>query len=748
MNKHRHKLFKQYVTKLRSFLADEQEATLQQAYELGRNAIANGLGVLDMAKIHQAALLDSLLPTLNLENKAHVFEAAETFLMEALSPFEATHRGFREANLRLQQLIATLEDRNDKLAAINRELEMEFNARLQMEEMWKRYESIVNTSKDFMTLISAEFKYEAANDAYCRAQGKKREDIVGHPVPEVWGRRTFGDPIRENLKACFAGSDVNYQAWFEFPTIGRHYFDVSCYPYQRDGRVTHAIVVTRDITERKLAEEKITKSEMMLAEAQKLAHLGNWEWDIRKNIITWSDELYRIYGLMPGEIETTYEAFLKRVHPMDKKRVSEAMALAWRQGQSFSFHHRVVRPDGSERVLHAQGRVVTDEQGQPLRMFGTGQDVTDFKQAEEALIMSEARLQAILDNSPAVIFLKDVQGRYLHINRQFERLFQMPREQVFGRTDRELFAPEQAAAFRANDRKTLRAGVPLTFEESARYQDGIHTSIVSKFPLRDAKGKVYAICGIATDITERKRAEEALRESEGHHRRLFNEARVMQENLRHLSNRILHIQEEERKRISRELHDEVGQALTAINVNLAVLKKAEATDRSHLKRKIADTQNLLEHTMEAVHRFARELRPAMLDDLGLLPALRTYINGFAERTGLKVRFRSDNEAEQLDGERKTVVYRITQESLNNVAKHAHASEAAVVIRKSQNKIVLEIKDNGRSFQMNAQTSAKGNKRLGLLGMQERVRLVNGDFAVQAEPGKGTVVRVEIPLKPK
>ena len=137
-------------------------------------------------------------------------------------------------------------------------------------------------------------------------------------------------------------------------------------------------------------------------------------------------------------------------------------------------------------------------------------DITERKRAEEELRESETRLRAILDNSPGMVFLKDSEGRYLHVNRQFERVFHMTREQVVGRTDEALFAPEQAAAFHANDLKALQAGVPLELEEVALHDDGPHTSIVSKFPLFGGDGKPYALCGITTDITERKRAEEAL----------------------------------------------------------------------------------------------------------------------------------------------------------------------------------------------------------------------------------------------
>jgi signal transduction histidine kinase len=210
---------------------------------------------------------------------------------------------------------------------------------------------------------------------------------------------------------------------------------------------------------------------------------------------------------------------------------------------------------------------------------------------------------------------------------------------------------------------------------------------------------------------------------------------------------ILNVQEEERKRISRELHDEVGQALTAINMKLAVLQRDGAAEAAALlSKKIADIGGLLVGAMASVHKFARELRPTMLDELGLVPALRSYLKDYAQRTGLPVRFRGSIDGDRLSAEQKTALFRVFQESLTNVAKHAGASRVDVSLRTVNNCIWMRIKDNGRGFVVHQQQPAKGEKRLGLLGMRERLLLVNGRFAVKSSPGKGTTVEVEIPLQ--
>jgi signal transduction histidine kinase len=210
---------------------------------------------------------------------------------------------------------------------------------------------------------------------------------------------------------------------------------------------------------------------------------------------------------------------------------------------------------------------------------------------------------------------------------------------------------------------------------------------------------------------------------------------------------ILHVQEEERKRISRELHDEVGQALTAMNTQLAAAQRDCPGEQDSLPRaRIAEIEKLLIGAMNRVHNFARELRPTVLDDLGLSPALRSYLKEYAERTGLLVSFDRGAENITLDAEQRTALFRIAQECLVNVAKHAQASEVVVTLLHVEKGMQLRIKDNGKGFASEQERSAAKKKRLGLLGMEERARLVNGRLLVQSFPGKGTTVIAEVPLQ--
>jgi signal transduction histidine kinase len=250
---------------------------------------------------------------------------------------------------------------------------------------------------------------------------------------------------------------------------------------------------------------------------------------------------------------------------------------------------------------------------------------------------------------------------------------------------------------------------------------------------------------LSLEITQRKAAEEALAKSEHHYSELLKQSDRLQEQLRRLSRQILSAQEDERRRISRELHDVIAQTLTGINIRLATLKKEASVNINGLDRNIARTQRLVEKSVNIVHRFARELRPAVLDDLGLIPALHSFVKLFSKRTRIHVHLKAFAGIEQLDNSQRTILYRVAQEALTNVSRHAQASRVEVSILKLPDGICMKINDNGKSFQVQRVLNGEGRKRLGLLGMRERLEMVGGSFDVESAPGKGTTIVAQIPL---
>jgi len=246
---------------------------------------------------------------------------------------------------------------------------------------------------------------------------------------------------------------------------------------------------------------------------------------------------------------------------------------------------------------------------------------------------------------------------------------------------------------------------------------------------------------LKSEIAQRLSAERLLKSSEQKSLELLGDSRRMQLELRSLSRRLLHSHEEERKRISRELHDVVAQALTGINVRLDSLKTHSTAHAKELHEKIATAQKLVHESVEIVHRFARDLRPSVLDDLGLIPALKSLLKIVEKEGGFKISVTAFPDVEKLEVGVKTVLYRVVQEALSNITRHAEATRVTVRISLVRERVRMTIHDNGKGFVTNAPTTAKSVTHLGLLGMRERVEMIDGTFHIISRVGKHTTIRV-------
>lgn len=297
----------------------------------------------------------------------------------------------------------------------------------------------------------------------------------------------------------------------------------------------------------------------------------------------------------------------------------------------------------------------------------------------------------------------------------------------------------QAGIFFAIAVSSIRKSDPGTKEAAAFLEKSIEALSRRTVELADSNQK------LSREVSQRKKAEEAFKNSERQQAKSLKESNVLKEQLRRLSRLVISAQEDERKKISRELHDVIAQALMGINIHLATLKKEASLNTKGLTRNITMTQRLVNKSASIVHEFARELRPPVLDDLGLIPALHTYLKNFTDRTGVHARLTAFAGVKEFNVTKRTMLFRVAQEALSNIARHAKASRVEVSIRDHRSFARMEIHDNGRSFQVDRVLLEKGGKRLGLIGMRERAEMVGGTFCIESEPARGTTVRIDVPF---
>lgn len=462
--------------------------------------------------------------------------------------------------------------------------------------------------------------------------------------------------------------------------------------------------------------------------------------DRRARLVSVSDHWLSVLGY--GREEVIGRPLADFLTPPSARFLEETVMPAFlRDGFCTDIPYRYVKKDGGvvDVLLSAIGE--RDESGRVIRSLAVSIDMTDRNRAEDALKSAKEELSrysrdlerqvrvrteeisGILSYTPDVIYIKDREGRYLMVNPRFAEIFGVRREEIRGKQDIEVLPDAVAHQFRKSDAKALAEQRPQQTEERIPHDDGVHTYLAVKFPIYDGAGETSAVGGILTDITAAKKA---------------------RDQLRRLSAGIMEGQEKERAAIARELHDQLGQILTALRMEgvwLANrLKEADppAADRA---RALCD---LIDTSIEEVRGMAHRLRPNVLDDLGLVDALDWFVNDFERRTGIPCRF-EHVKVQELDDPLSTAAYRIVQESLTNVLRHSFANEVDVTLDLQEGVLMLTVSDNGRGFNTLDLTESEG---LGIAGMRERAGLVGGVLEVCSSPDMGTQVFLRAPVNGK
>ena len=369
---------------------------------------------------------------------------------------------------------------------------------------------------------------------------KQQMLYVSSGYEEIWGRsceslyaspQSWLDAIHPEDRARVLEAAMHKQAVGTYdeqyrilrPDGAIRWISDRAFPIRDSSGIVYRIVgLAGDITDQVRMQEFLRASEERLELVVQGSNDGFWHgqvlpdepWNSPRTPVWWSPRVKAMLGYTDEEFPDVLESWASRLHPGDADRVFAALTAHIERRDPYDVEYRLLTKAGAYDWFRARGQAIWDETGRMTRMSGSLQCVTDRKHAEDALRRSEQLLQDVADNTTAVIYVKDADGRFLFTNRRFEQLFHLTIEQIVGHTNHEIFPREIADAFRANDLQVLERNCMIEYEEQAPHEDGLHTYLSIKFPLRDHTGRPYATCGISTDITERKRIEHTLRTHE------------------------------------------------------------------------------------------------------------------------------------------------------------------------------------------------------------------------------------------
>jgi len=602
-----------------------------------------------------------------------------------------------------------------------------------LREREQRYRGIFDNVLDTLYLLEVtpegRFRNLEVNPAFEKSSGMSSADLVGKLIEETVPQEVAQIVIAKYRRCVETGTAIDEEASLDLPSGLRHYHSTLIPVRDDSGRIHRIVGISRDITERKRMEETLHERAQALRAVVENSPDIIARYDTQCRRIYVNPAMQAIFGLPSEEMlgKTPAELLPSRAPPWGSQAYMKKIQEVLESGQEHQLEFPFRTVQGEARWGHARMVPEFGMEGAVASVLAVTRDITSFKKAEAHLEETRTRLLSVLRTIPDLVWLKDVEGVYLACNHAFERFLGAKEADIIGKTDYDFVDAALADFFRQKDREATAAGHVCLNEEWVPYAGGSRVLLETrKVPVQGADGKVLGVLGISRDITERKGMEHDLKAS--------------QHLLRQLAARNETAREDERKHLTREIHDELGQYLLALRLGVSVVDLQFGATNASLHEKTQRLIEMVDTTIKVVRNVVASLRPTALD-MGIVSALEWLAGEYSERTGIQCELHISEEDIPLDDARSTAIFRIVQESLTNIVRHAQANKVVITLERSETNCLLEVRDNGRGFD----PSLRKEKSFGLVSIRERALMLGGEVEISSAPGRSTVIRVHIPL---
>jgi PAS domain S-box-containing protein len=658
---------------------------------------------------------------------------AATLISRDITDRKRAEEALQKAHDELERRV---EERTLELAKANEQLKREVEERRRAEESLRqserRFRDYFEQGLIGMAVTSIDKRWVEVNDRLCEIVGYSREELH----QKSWAELTHPDDLELNLQLfnrLLAGEIEHFT--FDKRYIKKDGSIVRTTIHTRafrkdDGTIDHIVLLVEDITARKQAEEALRRSEERLRLAQQVARVGTFELNIQTGLDTWTPELEALYGLTPGDFPKTEPAWENLLYADDRVEAIRRREQTLATGEPVEGEWRVVWPDGSVHWLAGRWQAFKDESGKPLRLVGVNIDITERKRAEEALRASTERYELAVRGAGVGIWDWDIRTGKLYYSPRWKAIFGYDEKDIGDSLEdwaRLLHPDEKDWMLKFLEDFLAGMSPTVTVEYRLRHKDGSYRWIVAHgLVVRDEQGKACRLVGSHGDITDRKRAEEAL------------------ERERQSLWRMLQASDHERQIISYEIHDGLAQYLASAIMQFQTHDAFKENSPKKAKKAYETAMELVRQAHSESRRLISEVRPPIIDENGIEMAISHLVHEQRQRGGPKIECHSDVQFGRLPSILENAIYRIVQEALTNACKHSKSEKATVSVTQEGQDVRLEVRDWGIGF--DPESVEEGH--FGLESIRQRVRLLGGRLTIETAPGSGTQVQVVVPILEK